>query len=175
MKPVVVLLGPTGAGKSEQAKLVATRRHWNHLSSGELLRKSGLLDELLNAGKLAPSQMVEELIEQEISTADERPIVLDGFPRLLDEAVWLDQHVSGAGRHVARAILIELSREESAKRLKARQRHDDTAAAIAEKWHEYQTETLPVLEYYRQLGLLTAIDGRGSIEEVYERLERALQ
>lgn len=170
---IILLLGPSGAGKSKQAARLAKRLPGTHISTGAMLRESGdvALQQIMEKGKLVPSADVQRLLEErifQIQTA--LPVILDGFPRLLDEAEWLAAAEGRLGLRVVRTVLIQISRSEAEARIMARGRHDDTLEALRQKWREYQEETQPVVEYYDQLGLLCRVNGEGGVDEVTERI-----
>lgn len=164
-------MGPTGAGKSIQAKRLAQLPMVSHLSSGELLRKDPTDSALLASGELVASDEVERIVEVALGRVSvHHTIILDGFPRVLDEAAWLDGKVSAWGRKITRVILFEVSEEVSRERLATRQRADDLPAALAAKWREYHEQTMPVIEHYKALGLLTTVDGAQSMETIYDQI-----
>lgn len=174
---VIALLGPTGAGKTEQAYRLAQRRGWAHLSSGRLLREDNnpQIREEMNQGKLADSGYVDNLLAGALEKVPmEEPIVLDGFLRTPEDVDWLNGELTRLGRRLDKVIFLRLSQEESRERLLKRGRPDDTAAAIDEKWQEYHRVTEPLLEHYHQSGLLQEIDGHGSREEIESRIDEAL-
>jgi adenylate kinase len=174
---LIVLLGPTGAGKTVQAKILASTGRWVHISTGDLLRRSPdpELQTIIDSGQLAPSSAVEQLLEEALEEIPSgQRIILDGFPRMLDEAEWLDGLLQKLQRPLTKVLLLEVDAEESRRRLEARGRADDAPDALARKWDEYRRDTLPVLDRYRQRGLLTSIDGMGNVEEVAGRVQQAL-
>ena len=175
MAGLIVLMGPTGAGKSVQAQRLVELRGDVHISSGELLRRDPAEAALLASGQLAPSAAVERLVAAAIAGVPEATtILLDGFPRALDEAVWLDAQLPGWRRKLRAVVLFEVDYHVSARRLAERQRADDTPAALEAKWAEYERMTRPVLHHYRTLGLLMTVDGNASIEAVNKEFMRLL-
>ena len=126
-------------------------------------------------GQLVPSAEVERLVSAAVTAvAPEQSIILDGFPRDLEEAVWLDQQLSGWERTLDHVVLFEVAEEVSAKRLEARQRPDDTPAALKRKWQEYRELTEPVVTHYDDRGWLTRVDGNASVDHIYRQLRDVL-
>jgi adenylate kinase len=176
MGKLIVLMGPTGAGKSVQGDLLAEYTHGQHLSSGKLLRKDAHAAALLVDGRLAPAEEVERVVGEAIAQIDDgTPVILDGTPRTEHNVEWLDANLSKFGRKLVAVVLIELDIETSMKRLGLRGRADDAPHAVREKWQLFDDVTRPVASHYEQLGLLKRVDGRGSIEEVHELMKKALK
>ena len=175
MAKLIVLMGPTGAGKSVQGDQLAANLSGVHLSSGNLLRQDPKIAALIADGSLAPAEEVERIVGEAVDAVPaEQPIILDGFPRTMSNVRWLDEELPAHKRDLTAVVLIELDLATSMKRLGLRDRADDAPAAVQAKWDEYVSKTQPVIEHYEQLGLLRRIDGRGSIEEVRELLQAAV-
>jgi adenylate kinase len=173
MAIINILMGPTGAGKSVQGEKLAREHGWAHLSTGELLRHDGKMASLMETGQLAPSAEVERVLSIAIERAGlNRVIVLDGYPRLMDEVQWLELHIADWGRAIGKVVLIDIPREVSIERLSLRGRTDDTPLALAEKWQEYEDETAPVIRYFEAKGMLIRIDGTGTEQEVCSRIKK---
>jgi adenylate kinase len=174
MGRLIVLMGPTGAGKSIQAEALAAVG-WSHISSGDLLRRDPAVAAVLARGELAPSPEVEQLVSGAVSAVpDATPVVLDGFPRTIDEADWLEHQLPAWGRTLDGVMLLEVSAATTAARVAGRGRGDDNSAAVAEKQTEYASQTAPVIAYYQQLGKLHRLDGEQSVDVVGEQLRQVL-
>jgi adenylate kinase len=175
MAKLIVLMGPTGAGKSVQGDMLAAALQGVHLSSGNLLRQDPRAAAMIADGKLAPAGEVERIVAEAIDAVPaDQAIILDGFPRTMSNVSWMDKELPHHNRELDAVVLIELDLETSMKRLGLRDRADDAPTAIREKWEEYITKTRPVIEHYESLGIIKKIDGRGTIDEVYALLEGAL-
>lgn len=173
MEDLVILMGSAGAGKTVQGQRLASELGWTHLSTGVLLRADATRAAQLATGKLTPPSEVERVLEQSVyAAAPDRTIVLDGFPRMVDQAEWLDGQLRVWKRAIKQVLLLEVSPEVSHSRLSARGRTDDTPAAQAVKQSAYELETKPVLDYYESRGLLHRIDGHGTKDEVYSRITK---
>lgn len=175
MGDLIVLMGPTGAGKSVQGDLLAQSHGWVHLSSGKLLRADSQAQAAMVEGKLAPPDEVHRVVGEAMARVPEStPVVLDGTPRTQYDIDWMSDNLAGYHRELKVVLLIELDIETSMKRLGLRGRSDDAPDAVKEKWKLFEEVTGPIIEYYRRLGLLRTVDGRGSIEEVHKEIEAAL-
>ncbi|HEY6736440.1 MAG TPA: nucleoside monophosphate kinase [Candidatus Saccharimonadia bacterium] len=176
MGDLIILMGPTGSGKSSQGELIARDLHGVHLSSGHLLREHPKTAPLMASGNLVPAEQVEEVVGEVIDgIAQSKPIVLDGFPRTQSNVHWIDHELLKHGRTLRRVILLDVKRDTIMERLKLRDRQDDGAEAIKRKWAAYERFTLPVVEHYRAMGLLTVVDGSGTFEEVRDRIEDVMR
>jgi len=174
MGQLIFLMGPTGCGKSTQGDLLAQDINGVHLSSGKLLREDPTTVHLLASGALAPASEVHRVVGEAMAKVpDEVPIVLDGVPRTQADMDWLDENLSKLGRELTRVVVIDFDIESSLKRLSARDRSDDGEAQIRRKYEWYATETGPIIEHYKQLGLMVEVDGRGTIEEVHDLVKAA--
>jgi adenylate kinase len=177
MAPLVIILGPTGAGKSYQSKEIAHRHGWTRISSGDLLRATGNEDILksLAKGELTETTLVQGLLEEALTTLPiGRGLVLDGFPRMMSEVEWLEANMSRFNLELKAAIEITVAREVSNERLQHRNRTDDEKKAIDHKWREYEKETKPVLDHYRKQGKLVEVDGTPDEPTVAREIEKKL-
>jgi adenylate kinase len=172
---LIVLMGPTGAGKSSQGDLLAKELGGVHFSSGALLREDPKAAAMLVSGHLAPAEEVERVVGEAIDAVPrEQPIILDGFPRTMSNVHWLDSELPKHNRVLRRVVLIELDIETSLQRLGLRDRADDAPAAIREKYRIFEEKTMHVVEHYEQQGLLARVDGRGTREQVQALIKAVL-
>jgi adenylate kinase len=173
---LIILLGPSGAGKSTQADYLVSRHPgWVHLSSGDLLRHDPLSAAQLTSGQLAPAGEAERVIDEALATHRDAPtIILDGFPRVLDQAPWLTEATKRYNLHLELVVMLDVTKELAAERLAVRHRADDAAAAIEAKWRWYHGKTAPLLDLYKKEGIVLALDGAKPVEEVGQAIEAAL-
>lgn len=183
----IVLLGPPGSGKGTQAKLLNERLGVPHISTGDLLRTAVAegtslgrkAKAAMDAGELVSDELMLGLIEERLGAADvERGFILDGYPRNLAQAESLDALLERLGQPVDRALELAVDEEQIvdrlAKRAEEEGRSDDTEEVVRNRLAVYREQTAPVSDYYRNKGLLTRVDGIGSIEEINQRLVDAL-
>lgn len=176
MGDLIILMGPTGAGKSSQGELIAKDLGGIHLSSGHILREHPATGKALESGELVSAETVEAVVGEKIDSVPQtQPIVLDGFPRTQSNVHWIDHELLRHGRKLKRVILLDVDREVILERLHLRARADDEPEAVERKWAAYERWTKPVVEHYRDLGLLTVINGNGTFEEVRDRIEEAMR
>jgi adenylate kinase len=170
----VAVLGPTGAGKSTQARMLAQRQGWHYISSGDLLRASQDPDvqERLASGELATPDEINGMIAAALEHfTDGETVVLDGFPRMLSEAQWLEQFLGQHGSAVQKVLEINVPLTLAMERLAHRHRGDDGLAIVGRKHEWYRRDVAKVLEHYRQQGLLQMIDGRPAPEVVADKVQ----
>ena len=174
---VVVVIGPPGAGKGEQCELLAKRLGAIHLSSGQLLRQAhdAKADQELLKGQFVDLQSFTKIVEPRIEQIPAvKPLILDGFIRLPGSELWLERLLARMGRRIDYHLLIEIDQPEAMRRSLARGRSDDTTDALAQRWRDYESVTVPVINSLREQGLLTVIDGHGTVEQVEQRIMDAL-
>lgn len=176
---MIVFFGPAGAGKSVQGQILAARHGWRWLSSGQLLRDSRdpEIAELMRTGALVGSEQTNEVIADALERAkDIDRVILDGYPRKLEQAKWLIQTQPRHERSIGLAVVLEVPRAELEKRLKVRGRVDDTAEVIEERLNIYRQEIYPILTFLTEDKVKIAhIDGTGSVGEVHDRIEAELE
>lgn len=176
---MIVFFGPAGAGKSVQGQILAARHGWRWLSSGQLLRDSRHpeIAEQMRKGALVSSDQINEVIADALERAkDIDQVILDGYPRKLEQAQWLIETQPRHERSIGIAIVLEVPRAELEKRLKVRGRIDDTAEVIEERLNIYRQEIYPILTYLTEQKVRIAhIDGTGTVGEIHDRIEAELE
>lgn len=129
MNYFIVMLGPPGAGKGTQAKLLAQGLDVPHVSSGDMFRdhlsrktELGLLAKgYMDRGDLVPDDVTVSMVVERISRPDcQNGVILDGFPRTLEQAEALEERLAERQQGVTIVPLIKVSDEEVIKRLTAR-------------------------------------------------------
>jgi adenylate kinase len=152
---MILLTGVVGAGKSMQGRLFADEHGYAWISTGELFRVlvTGQRRQQMLEGKLLSDDEVIALVDKTLKLIDvDKEFLLDGFPRTTVQADWLLKQVQ-AGRFKLTAVFnLAASREIVKKRLLARGRQDDTAETIEKRFDEYETKTVPILEYFKKEG-----------------------
>jgi adenylate kinase len=184
-----LIFGPPGSGKGTQAARVESEFRLSHLSTGDILRaevargsETGKeAERIMRAGDLVPDDLIIRIVQGILRDPEvSSDVLLDGFPRTLEQARALDEMLAQEGHKVDFVIAFKVPEDLLVERLLHRAavegRADDTREAITERMHEYRTLTEKVLDHYRTRGVrVFEIDGVGEIDDVFERIRKALQ
>ncbi|NLY01032.1 MAG: adenylate kinase [Rhodopirellula sp.] len=179
----IVFIGPPGAGKGTQAEQLVRTYELAHLSTGDMLRAARdaktevgqEAEQYMSRGELVPDELIVRIISQRLQQPDCRKgYLLDGFPRTIAQAESLDATLAAGGTPLDVVLEIRVPEEELFRRLAGRGRADDQPEVIRQRLVAYREQTEPLLDYYGKQGLLTTVDGLGSVEEVFDRLKAAL-
>lgn len=228
----LIIMGVQGAGKGTQAARLKEAYDIPHVSTGDLFRAmrnrsddlAVRVQTLMNSGQLVPDDTTNDVLQDRLEQPDaaERGAVLDGYPRNIAQAEWLEHYLSTRGEQLAAVILLELDSYTAFKRaygrlsspstgesyniytnadaidwqmvehpdkayppriegtLKAtgealKRRPDDEAAAVVQRIDTYMAQTAPLIDHYREKGLLVSIDARQSIEDVTAAIKAAVE
>ena len=184
----VVFIGPPGAGKGTQARSVVERLGIPHISSGELLRNAkadgselgALAAKYIDEGRLVPDDVMTAIIGARLGNSDcDQGYLLDGFPRTVNQAESLDEMLELQGRKLDVVLELQCDDDELVSRLAQRataeSRVDDTPETFARRQQTYRRDTEPVLDYYRENGLLKAVNAMQSRDEVFTEIWRILE
>lgn len=182
----LIILGAPGSGKGTQGALLSTRLAIPKISTGDLLRAAvkagtplgatarGFMDQ----GLLVPDEVILGLIEEVLqSQGAANGVLMDGFPRTLAQAEAVDRLLAPLGRQVDRVLLIDVAEEalidRMVKRAQIEGRADDTPETIRRRQAVYREQTAPLIAFYEQRGVVTRVDGLGTVEEIAKRMEAA--
>jgi adenylate kinase len=211
----LVMLGMPGAGKGTQAHEISREFGVPEMSTGAILREAveqktplGLaVQPIMESGELVPDRLVAALVEERIGKPDcARGFVLDGFPRNLDQASFLDQLLQARDWGTVQAVYIHVDPGDLFKRLTGRrecpscgliyniylnpprqpgvcdkdgtrliQRKDDSEEAIRKRFKEFESQTRPLIDQYRERNLLYEVDGSREPRIVTEQIFRLLR
>ncbi len=189
MKKIICLYGQPGCGKTTQADLLAAEFGFSKFGMGERLRAeiaSGSelgqkIKPSVDAGVLIPDELMAEIIKEAGQDANEAGLIFDGFPRITTQAAMLDEVLGGLKLKVDAFIYLHLSAEDALSRIKSRAalsgggREDDTdETAIKNRFGVFEKQSAPLLDLYRDRGLLKEIDGSLPIPEVYSLVKKNL-
>ncbi len=173
---MILLFGPTGAGKSMQGQMLAVRNGWKWLSTGEMLRQSDdeNVIQTLKAGELVSDDLTYKVFESAVQDARDKNypnIIVDGFPRTKEQAAWLDEYLAKMGETIDVVIVLEVPEAEIMDRLEKRQRMEDTPETIAKRMTIYRQKMYPVLGIFAEAGVrIIHLDGTGTAGEVHDRI-----
>lgn len=183
----LVLFGIQGSGKGTQAKRLAAEFGYDIFEAGGELREiaasgtelGNTVKSYIDAGKLVPHEIIMQVVREAVAKrpADVK-ILFDGVPRDMDQKRDFDMIMAEAGRDFC-CLQILLDKEEAVRRLATRAaeegRVDDAdPAIITRRMQTFHDKTEPVINDYKQAGKLTEVDGRGSMDEVYDRMIKVL-
>ena len=180
-QPSLALVGPPGAGKGTQARLLGAQPGRLALSTGDLLRDEveritplGLaIDRYMSTGLLVPDRLVLRLLFDRMREMSGTVPIFDGFPRTIRQALALDQLLEPAALDVV--VEITLAAPAIMERLQRRQRSDDALRTIQRRLEVYLCSTTPMLDWYRASGRLCQVDGDQPIDRVHEAIVDVLE
>lgn len=168
---MILLMGIAGSGKGTQGKLLGSILKRKVISTGELLRNYGSDDQhdRMHRGEILRDDEVTALLNtalNELQNPDDT--ILDGYPRTLEQAKWLLQDDRFKLQYV---VHLEASRDAVKARLKGRARSDDNEDAIEARFNEYESLTLPILEFFKSQEIpVIIVNGEQPIEDVHQEL-----
>ncbi len=183
----LVLLGAPGSGKGTQATRLKQHLQVPHISTGDLLRaevaagsKLGLEAKgIMARGELVSDAILLGMLEDRFSRPDTAGgFILDGYPRNLAQASALGELLQRIRQPMDRAVQLDVDTElliaRIAGRAQAEGRADDNPESVRKRLSIYNEQTAPVVDYYRQHGMLTVVDGVGQLDAVFTRIIEAI-
>ena len=181
----IVLLGRQGSGKGTQAALLAEAYGWVHISTGDMLRSAvdagselgRQAEALLLSGQLVGDDIIVGVVAERLQSEDVLlgGVLLDGFPRNVEQAEALETILAEQGRSVDLAVHLDVGVDAATERMMLRGRPDDTSAAIARRLADYEEQTLPLRCWFADRGILAEVDGFGAVGEVFNRIVSAVE
>ncbi len=180
----LVLFGPPGAGKGTQAEKLIKKYGFQHISTGEIIREQirkgtklgRSVQSYTEKGLLAPDELVIDIVTDFVAKhQDVKGNIFDGFPRTTLQAKTFDEIMKKNGMSVDVMLSLEVPDEELIKRLLLRGKEsgradDGNERVIRDRIDVYKTQTAVVTDYYRPQGKYRAINGLGTVEEIFDRL-----
>ena len=183
----LILMGPPGAGKGTQAKVVADHFGIPAISTGDIFRANvsrgtplgKKAEEYMDAGEYVPDEVTNLMVRARIDEPDaERGFLLDGYPRTLDQVEELDGMIAFTGHRLDAVVVLTVDADEIVARLLQRAevegRADDTEEVVRRRQEVYGEQTEPLIGVYRQRGIVQEIDGMGEVDDVTKRIFDAL-
>ena len=184
----LLIMGPPGVGKGTQAKIIKDKLGIAHISTGELLRYEiaektdvgAVAEKYIDQGKLVPDEFLFELVRHRLNEPDcTNGYILDGFPRTLQQATGLEIIMDEFEQFLNNAISLYADEDALVERLVKRGedsgRSDDTSIIIRNRQKIYWQQTAPLLDFYKERELLNNINGLGDIEEITNRILKAIK
>lgn len=190
----LILIGPPGAGKGTQAKILEQEYGLKQLSTGDMLRAQiaagtdlgKKAKAIMDAGNLVSDDIMVDMIAHRIEEADcAKGVIFDGFPRTVDQAEALDSMLAKKGKPLRVVIQMVVDEVELLNRLRTRieqtlaagkeVRTDDTEETMKHRLEVYRKQTAPILPYYEAAGLLKKVDGMLPIDHVTAGIKAILK
>ncbi|MDD7963255.1 adenylate kinase [Microbacterium thalli] len=183
----LLIVGPQGSGKGTQGIRIAEALGIPAVSTGDVFRANVAegtelgqqVQAIIAGGDLVPDELTSAIVRDRLEQADAAGgFLLDGYPRNLAQVGDLDAFLQGRGEELTGVIELVVPRDESIARLSKRAaeqgRADDNEESIAKRLSIYENETAPILDVFRERGIVDQIDGVGSLDEITERITAAL-
>nr|WP_199299409.1 MULTISPECIES: adenylate kinase [unclassified Coleofasciculus] len=183
----MIFLGPPGAGKGTQAHILAQELEIPHVSTGDILRNAkaagtelGLkAKSYMDRGELVPDALILDLVRDRLTQTDAQSgWILDGFPRNVSQATFLDELLQKLDQVSDYVLNLEVADEVLVDRMLERGRKqgrtDDTEEVIRHRLEVYRNQTAPLIDFYKQRQQLVSIDGDRSLEEVTSALKQVV-
>lgn len=209
----IVILGPQGSGKGTQAELISVKYGLEHVETGKLLREiSSTIDnplskevkKILNEGRLVPDVILEKVLKKVLGKSSTKGFIFDGTPRNIEQYDLMEKMLADRGEDFDAVILINISEDESIKRLSSRrtcvrcgkvfntitkpspngnlcdcggeliQRDDDKPQTIRKRLKEYHDKTSAVISRSRNEGILYEVDGERPIEKIFKDITKII-
>ena len=185
----IVIFGAPGSGKGTQSDKLIEHYNLFHISTGDVLRDNikrgtelgktakGYIDQ----GQLVPDELIIDILAQVLDENKNQAtegVIFDGFPRTIPQAEALEQLLADRGTQVDAVVGLEVPEEELIRRILLRGqlsgRSDDNEETARKRLETYHNQTSPLKAYYQEQGKYRAIDGLGSIDDIFELIKEAL-
>lgn len=171
---MIIFFGPAGSGKSLQGQILAARQGWLWLSSGQVLRDSNNVElkKIMQTGDLVSNEIMNKIIGEALGKVDDKEkLILDGFPRQINQARWMIENGLVNGNSKDLIIVVDVPTDALVKRLANRGRADDTKDIIEQRLKVYEQETTQILDYLTEQNVkIIRIDGSGKVGEIHDNL-----
>lgn len=183
----VVIFGAPGSGKGTQSERIVEQFGLNHISTGEVLRteiKNGTelgktAKKFIDQGQLIPDELMIDILSGVLDGfKNSKGVVFDGFPRTIAQAEELKKMLAARGQEVSIMLDLDVPQEELMKRLVKRGkdsgRADDNEETIQKRLLVYNTQTSPLIEWYKNDGKYFHVEGHGVLEEITKQIVDAI-
>ncbi len=191
MKKLFLIIGAPGSGKTTDAELIASK-HENitHYSTGDMLRaeiasgsqRGKEIDSFVSKGLIVPIEIVIETIVTAIKNASTDIVVIDGYPRSIEQMTELDKYLKNESEvELVSVIEVEVSQDTAFKRVLGRAadaevvRADDNEEVFLNRMKLYIEPLAEIKSFYTKQDVLKVISGEGTIEEIVEEMDNFIQ
>lgn len=186
----IVIFGAPGSGKGTQSERLISEYGLHHISTGELLRDhiargtdlGKIADQYISKGQLIPDELMIKVLEHTLDTNPESTasgVIFDGFPRTIPQARALKEMLESRGTKVHAVVGLEVDENELVRRMLQRGtesgRSDDNIDTITNRLRVYHSSTAPLKDYYVNEGKYHAIDGNGTVDEIFDNIRTSLK
>lgn len=162
-----------------QGQLLAARHGWRWLSTGHLLRETSNVEVIahMRKGTLVNDDLVNHVVDEALHRAkDLDHIIIDGYPRHVEQAKWLLELLPKHQREIEAVIVLNVDDDEILHRLEIRGRLDDEPDIVRRRLQDYREQTKPVVDFLRSRGVHIAdINGMGSVGTIHDRIEEVVE
>jgi len=183
LQKIIVFMGAPGSGKGTQTKLLAKRLGYAYFSTGELSREYAKQDtelghrikDLIDNGIILPIDIIRQIFIKKFESLTDAPgIILDGYPRTIEQAELLKDIMAEKGIPRVHAFFLDVDKTQLLHRLSlrapAQRRADDDPDKVEKRFDEYINKTAAVKDYYESAGLLSHVNGDQGIEAVHQEI-----
>ncbi len=190
----LILLGPPGAGKGTQAKILTEKHRIPQLSTGDMLRAAVAAGTevgkrakaVMDAGGLVSDEIVNQIVSERIDEPDcAGGFILDGYPRTVPQAEALTRMLESKNLQLDGVINLKVDEAALVRRIESRVsetlaaggqvRADDNPESFRTRLEEYRVKTAPLTDYYKKTGELKSVDGMAEMNAVTSQIEAILE
>ena len=186
----IVMFGAPGSGKGTQSEVLIKTYGLFHISTGDVLRdhiKRGTdlgktAKEYIDKGQLIPDELMVDILASVVDDnkeAAQNGVIFDGFPRTIEQAKALKTMLAERGAKVDAVVGLHVDEDELVQRLLKRGqesgRSDDHLETIKSRLKVYHSQTQPLQKFYEDGGEYLAIEGMGSVDEIFDRIKSAIK
>ena len=183
----IIIFGAPGSGKGTQGQILTDRYQLTHISTGEVLREKirkqtplgKLADEYISKGQLVPDNVVIDILTKFFAdNPTSNGYIFDGFPRTLRQGEAMDEMLAEKNESINVVLWLDVDDDELVERLvnrgKEMGRNDDNLETIKSRLKVYYQKTAPLKKFYSKQGKLVKINGMGTVEDIFSRIERVI-
>lgn len=180
----IIIFGAPGSGKGTYSKVLAQKFGYQHISTGDLLRKQveaqtqlGVIaSDYIKRGALIPDKLILDILAREYDAIHGKVpgVLFDGFPRTIVQAKTLKSLLCVRNELITMTVNLVVPEyilmERLLERAKLEGRADDNEETIKQRFKVYQTQTYPLIEWFRQEGVLSEFTYKGSKEQIIDEI-----